>query len=266
MAGRKTMAGLFLEWLEPREQTVRSQLSMNAASYGLSALVIESGPSADLGLVNYLQSRVDSVVCVAPDRVHVEPRDPWAVVVLVDRDGELNRQLLPPDLLWECPCLVVAGDEVSRSYVLAWLEWGADAVLHWPAGSAECACRMQNASRSRRFRDAEVGRALRVGELSVWPELREAFLGRVRLRLTDYEFRILEVLAAQPGQPITRERILELAKGSAEEAFERSIDVRVSRLRRKLERNPRRPVLLKTVRGMGYMLAASDHVAERWKG
>ena len=78
------------------------------------------------------------------------------------------------------------------------------------------------------------------------------------LSLTSYEFTLLKVLADNAGRVLSREQLLELAKGNADEAFDRSIDVRISRLRHKLGDDSRHPVLLKTIRGSGYVLTASD--------
>ena len=72
--------------------------------------------------------------------------------------------------------------------------------------------------------------------------------------LTSYEFALLKVLAEHAGRVLSREQLLDLAKGGADEVFDRSIDVRVSRLRQKLGDDPRHPSLLKTIRGSGYML------------
>jgi DNA-binding response OmpR family regulator len=62
------------------------------------------------------------------------------------------------------------------------------------------------------------------------------------------------VLAERTGRVLGREQILELVHGSADEAFDRSIDVHISRLRHKLGDDPRNPRLLRTIRGAGYML------------
>jgi DNA-binding response OmpR family regulator len=75
------------------------------------------------------------------------------------------------------------------------------------------------------------------------------------LALTTCEYALLEALAAHAGRPLRREQLLEIAHGSAEAAFERAVDVQVSRLRAKLGDNSRHPKILKTVRGVGYMLA-----------
>ena len=70
--------------------------------------------------------------------------------------------------------------------------------------------------------------------------------------LTSYEFELLYVLAERAGRVLNREQLMELARGSAEEAFDRSIDVHISRLRHKLGDDSRKPRLIKTVRGVGY--------------
>ena len=74
------------------------------------------------------------------------------------------------------------------------------------------------------------------------------------LVLTTFEFGLLRVFAERAGQVLGREQLLELVHGSADEAFDRSIDVHVCRLRQKLRDDPRNPRRLKTVRGVGYLL------------
>jgi DNA-binding response OmpR family regulator len=81
-------------------------------------------------------------------------------------------------------------------------------------------------------------------------------LNGAELVLTTYEFLLLHALAERAGRVMTREQLVDLVRGSAEEAFDRTIDVHISRLRQKLNDDPRSPRILKTVRGVGYMLAA----------
>jgi len=137
---------------------------------------------------------------------------------------------------------------------IAWLERGLDEVLAWPSSAQELCLRLRTlVRRSRRLRELAEG-VIRVGGLELRLETRRARLDGRELPLTDYEFRLLSVLARRSGSAVTREQLLELAKGSADESFDRSIDVRVSRLRSKLSDDPRHPRLLKTVRGVGYVL------------
>ena len=76
--------------------------------------------------------------------------------------------------------------------------------------------------------------------------------------LTTSEFALLHALAQRAGRVLGREQLLQLVHGTADEAFDRSIDVVVSRLRQKIEEDPRNPRLLKTIRGVGYMLAPGE--------
>lgn len=78
-------------------------------------------------------------------------------------------------------------------------------------------------------------------------ELRE---GDKRIRLTDAELQLLTILAAHAGEPVSREELASLTSAG----MERSVDVQVTRLRRKIEPNPREPVHIQTVRGIGYRL------------
>ncbi len=74
------------------------------------------------------------------------------------------------------------------------------------------------------------------------------------MALTHYEFELLAVLARAAGRVLSREQFLDALKGQEYEAFDRSIDVHVSKLRAKIERDPRAPRYIKTVRGVGYAL------------
>ncbi len=76
------------------------------------------------------------------------------------------------------------------------------------------------------------------------------------VHLTAAEFKLLSVLVDNPNRPLDRDRLLDAVGGRDWQPFDRSIDLHISHLRRKLEDDPRRPALIKTVRGEGYMLAA----------
>jgi DNA-binding response OmpR family regulator len=73
------------------------------------------------------------------------------------------------------------------------------------------------------------------------------------LALTTAEFNLLAAFARHPNRVLSRERLLELAHGRADEVFDRSIDIRVARIRRKVEQDPANPQMIKTVRGAGYI-------------
>jgi two-component system phosphate regulon response regulator OmpR len=73
------------------------------------------------------------------------------------------------------------------------------------------------------------------------------------VELTAMEFDLLAAFADNPNRVLSRERLLDLAHNRDGEPFDRSIDVRIARIRRKVERDPARPELIKTMRGAGYM-------------
>jgi len=79
----------------------------------------------------------------------------------------------------------------------------------------------------------------------------------VAVSLSTSEFLLLEAFVRRPGLVLSREQLLDLTKGRAADAFDRSIDNQVSRLRRKVEADPRNPSLIKTVWGGGYCFAAT---------
>jgi two-component system phosphate regulon response regulator OmpR len=75
--------------------------------------------------------------------------------------------------------------------------------------------------------------------------------------LTTGEFDLLLALARNPGRVLDRDRLMDLTRGRDWEVFDRSIDAQIARLRKKIERDPRQPVLIKSVRGVGYVLTAT---------
>src|SRR5262249_11499032 len=78
--------------------------------------------------------------------------------------------------------------------------------------------------------------------------------------LTSMEFDLLRVFAENPDRVLSREQLMDLAHTRSAEAFDRSIDLRIMRIRRKIEQNPEHPQLLKTIRGAGYMFVSGGRV------
>jgi two-component system, OmpR family, response regulator len=146
--------------------------------------------------------------------------------------------------------LTARGEEADR--VLG-LELGADDYLAKPFSSRELLARIAAVVRRARGQVGPRKRAVKVGGLVLDPASHRATLKGKEIPLTGYEFALLRVLAEKAGRVLSREQLMELAKGNAEDSFDRSIDVHISRLRQKLGDESKR--LLKTIRGVGYILA-----------
>ncbi len=154
----------------------------------------------------------------------------------------------------DTPIIMVTarGEEADR---VMGLEGGADDYIAKPFSSRELLARVRAHARRARGAVGPSKRELRVGRLSIDVEAMNATLDGTTLVLTTYEFMLLRALADRAGRVLSREQLVDIVRGSAEEAFDRSIDVHVSHLRVKLGDDPRNPRLIKTVRGVGYMLA-----------
>jgi DNA-binding response OmpR family regulator len=130
------------------------------------------------------------------------------------------------------------------------LEMGADDYLPKPFEPRELVARLQAVLRRAPHRGhAEM---LRAGALEVDPGARAARLEGRPLDLTAAEFALLGLFLRSRSVVLSRDRILEATRGLDWEAFDRSVDVLVSRLRQKLGDDPRQPTFIKTVRGAGY--------------
>jgi len=153
----------------------------------------------------------------------------------------------------DVPVLMITarGEEADR---VMGLEIGADDYIPKPFSPRELLARVRATVRRSRGQVGPRSQGVAVGPLCVDPGTRRATLSGAELDLTGYEFDLLLALCERAGRVLSREQLMELARGSAEEAFDRSIDVHVSRLRQKLGDDPRRPRFIRTVRGVGYQL------------
>ncbi len=96
---------------------------------------------------------------------------------------------------------------------------------------------------------------VRIGRFRISMAAREAWLGDKILELTSNEFDLLWLLASHAGEILTRDRILEQLRGIGYDGLDRSVDIRISRLRKKLEDDTQRPYRIKTIRSKGYLFA-----------
>jgi DNA-binding response OmpR family regulator len=174
-------------------------------------------------------------------------------VMLPGADGfEVCRQIRADPALGAIPVIMLTarGDDVDK---IVGLELGADDYLAKPFNPRELLARIRAVLR--RGRVATPARArFRVGALEIDFDAREATVAGKRQGLTAYEFELLATLARAAGRVLSRDQLLDALKGTEYDTFDRSIDVHISKLRAKLEPNPREPRYIKTVRGAGYVL------------
>lgn len=174
-------------------------------------------------------------------------------VMLPDGDGfELCRQIRAES---DVPILMLTarGDELDR---IVGLELGADDYLPKPFHPRELLARLR--AILRRTRSSQVGETLRFGRLEVDPGARVARLDGAVLDMTAHQFELLLALAERPGRVLSREQLMKIVRDEELDAFDRSIDVHISRIRAAIEDDPKRPVRIRTVRGMGYLFAESQ--------
>ena len=158
---------------------------------------------------------------------------------------------------WRCGLVIVTGRGDAVDKVVG-LEVGADDYVTKPFSPRELLARIRATVRRVRGQAGPTQQTVQVGGLVLDPQKMTVTLDGNPIDVTAYEFSILRALAQRPGRVLSREQLLDLAKGSAELSFDRSIDVHVSRLRAKLGDDSRNPKILKTVRGAGYLLAGGD--------
>lgn len=153
----------------------------------------------------------------------------------------------------DVPIIIVTALAEESDRVIG-IERGADDYVTKPFSARELLARIRAVVRRARGQLRPLSQVVSVGQLRLDPSSLSASLAGRDLELTSYEFSLLYALAERAGQVLSREQLLDLASGGAEEAFDRSIDVRIWKLRQKLGDDARKPRFLKTVRGAGYVL------------
>lgn len=181
----------------------------------------------------------------------------WALilldVMLPGMDGfEVLRQIRAASQI-SVLLLTARGEDIDR---IVGLEIGADDYLPKPFNPRELLARMRAILR-RSSGPVLAGSPafLSVDDLELDTAARTVMQHGKKVELTDVEFSLLEVLMRSPGQVVAREQLSESVLGRRFDPFDRSLDMHVSRLRRKLSENGARDEQVKTVRGAGYQLA-----------
>jgi two-component system OmpR family response regulator len=214
-------------------------------------------------LARFLAKHGYRVATAADGRAMRKALEDWAIdlvvldLMLPGEDGltlcrDLRARSAVPIVM-----LTAMGEETDR---IVGLEMGADDYLAKPFNPRELLARVKAVLRRAAPR-AEAGvpaaEGRRVAAFAGWRldlEARELTSpAGLRVELSGGEYELLAALVTHPKRVLTRDQLLDLARGREAVPFDRAIDVQVSRLRRKIETDPRNPVLVKTVRNGGYM-------------
>ena len=175
-------------------------------------------------------------------------------LMLPDGDGlDFTRELRSQPRTRRLPLLMLTarGEPMDR---IVGLEIGADDYLPKPFEPRELLARVKALLR-RAAPEPGDDEVLTFGRLEVDLGARQARLSGVPCDLTSHQFDLLTVLARSPGRVLSRDQIMDTLKGHPLEAFDRSIDVHISRIRAVIEDDPKTPTRVLTVRGAGYVFA-----------
>jgi DNA-binding response OmpR family regulator len=219
-------------------------------------LLIEDDPRLAAMVSEYLGEAGFHVSTAAAGGAGLEQlrREPYDALVLdlmlPDIDGlEVCRQLRATS---DTPVLMLTarGDTMDR---VVGLEIGADDYLPKPFEPRELLARLRAILRRRQ--SSRASNVLRFGRLEIDRDARVVRVDGAERSLTGHQFTLLVALAEKAGRVLSRDTLMDLVKGEALEAFDRSIDVHVSRIRAAIEDDPKKPRRLLTVRGAGYVFA-----------
>ena len=178
-------------------------------------------------------------------------------LMLPDIDGlEVCRRVRAlPGQTGKVPVLMLTakGDPMDR---IVGLELGADDYLPKPFEPRELLARIRAILRRRTDGDAPAPvKTMRFGSMEIDRDARTVTVAGKPAELTSYQFDLLVVLAERAGRVLTRDQIMEAVRGRELEAFDRSIDVHMGRIRAAIEADPKTPKRILTVRGVGYVFA-----------
>jgi two-component system phosphate regulon response regulator OmpR len=230
-------------------------------------LILEDDTRTRLLLERYLKGQGFAVVTASDGRRLVETMASESVKLIVldlmlpGEDGlALCRKLRGMEN--DVPILMLSAknDEVDK---IVGLELGADDYLAKPFNPRELVARINAVLRRRQPPAApgspgQAGVVIQFGDFSLNLGTRQLWREGRKLPLTTGEFAVLEALATHPRQPLSREKLMDLARGRGHTVFDRSMDVQISRLRKLIEEDSSVPRYLQTVWGVGYVFVPDD--------
>jgi DNA-binding response OmpR family regulator len=208
---------------------------------GTSGLVVNHAPDAKTGLARLQTGGVDLVILD---------------LMLPDMDGlqVCQRIRALPGGLGQLPILMLTakGDPMDR---IIGLEMGADDYLPKPFEPRELLARIKAILRRKGSDTPVSAQTMQFGSLEIDRDARRVSVKGQACDLTSYQFDLLVALAERAGRVLTRDQIMEAVRGRELEAFDRSIDVHMGRIRAAIESDPKAPQRILTVRGVGYVFA-----------
>ncbi len=176
-------------------------------------------------------------------------------LMLPDMDGlEVCKRIRAmPGAMARLPVLMLTakGDPMDR---IVGLEIGADDYLPKPFEPRELLARIRAVLRRRSSAPA-ASQVMQFGTLLIDRDARAVTVAEQACELTSYQFDLLVALAERAGRVLTRDQIMEAVRGRELDAFDRSIDVHMGRIRAAIEQDPKNPKRILTVRGVGYVFA-----------
>jgi len=248
----------------PSSQGVRSAASTSRGVYSSMTnphiLLIDDDARLTRMVGDYLRTQgfdVDTAGTLADGRMRLGAGTYDALVLdlmLPDGDGlDFTRELRANPATRRLPLMMLTarGEPTDR---IVGLELGADDYLPKPFEPRELLARVKALLR-RASPEPVNEEVLRFGKLEIDLGAHEARLDGVRCDLTSHQFDLLVVLARSPGRVLSRDQIMDALKGHPLEAFDRSIDVHISRIRSVIEEDAKNPKRVLTVRGSGYLFA-----------
>ncbi|VXC26180.1 Transcriptional regulatory protein OmpR [Pseudomonas sp. 8AS] len=159
----------------------------------------------------------------------------------------------------DLPVIMISGAGSALDRIIG-LEVGADDYLGKPFDPRELLARVKTVLRrylrpGAREADAEGEESIRLGRYRLELQRRQLYDEQGHeVELTAMEFDLLQAFAQRPNRPLSRDQLLNLTQNRDWNPYDRSIDIRIARLRRKLEDDPEKPQIIRTLRGVGYML------------
>lgn len=216
------------------EPSIVTLLSFNLEKAGFDVVTANTGTEA-----------LEKISDVSPDLVILD-------LMLPEMDGmDVCKKMRQQYIFIPILMLTARDDELDK---ILGLELGADDYMTKPFSPREVVARVKAILRRSSLGDQAQGQTLSVGEITVFPDNYEARFRGEEMALTPKEFELLVYLIRNKGRVLTREQLLNAVWNYEFAGDTRIVDVHVSHLREKIEDVTRKPVYIKTVRGLGYKL------------